>query len=121
MSRDVAVGRWDALNVYVRSAMVAESARWGDSLLALGGIYTITRTRDVDWQNEVDLIRGLLEGNTERLLVRLENVGFYSFDDEDSSVTKSASDATAKRNEVTSGAARIVYIAMPVLLLMALF
>ncbi|MCC6435956.1 MAG: CotH kinase family protein [Acidimicrobiales bacterium] len=66
--------RYDALNASVRSAVVAESARWGDSLEALG---QPLRTRDVDWQREVDAIRGLINGNSARLLTALRAQGYY--------------------------------------------
>jgi hypothetical protein len=74
-----AIARWDALATYTRSAIVAESARWGDSLKSLGGpIFTVTRTRDVDWVKEVNIIRALLQGNQQRLVNQLVVAGLYT-------------------------------------------
>ena len=82
LTDSAAIARWDALNAYVQSAIVGESARWGDSLETLGSggpiNYTITRTRDVDWQNEVDAIRTLLQGNQQRLIGELVAAGLYT-------------------------------------------
>ena len=58
----------------VREAVVAESARWGDSLEAAG---RPTRTRDGDWQREVDRIAGLINGNNQSFLNALRREGFY--------------------------------------------
>ena len=66
--------RWLKLNDVVRDAVVAESARWGDSLESLGNP---TRTRDVDWQREVDRILGLMTGNNEYFLRALRREGYY--------------------------------------------
>ena len=57
--------RWLALNDFVRDAVVAESARWGDSMRTQGHP---TRTRDVDWQRQVDRILDLMTGNNEYFL-----------------------------------------------------
>jgi hypothetical protein len=73
-----AIARWDALNNFIRSAVVGESARWGDSLKSLGGSYAVTRTRDVDWQNEVTIIRNLLNGNRQKLINVLVSAGLYT-------------------------------------------
>ena len=71
---DTAVlARYDTLNAFVRSSIVAESARWGDSLETLG---LPTRTRDGDWQNAVAAIRSLVNGNTARLLDALGAAGY---------------------------------------------
>ena len=66
--------RWTALTEMVREAVVAESARWGDSL---EDARRPTRTRDGDWQREVDRIRGLIDGNNESFLAALRTEGFY--------------------------------------------
>ena len=57
-----AQARWLQLNELIRDAAVAESARWGDSLESLGGNYPL-RTRDVDWQREVNAIFNRIDGN----------------------------------------------------------
>jgi CotH kinase protein/Lamin Tail Domain/Chitobiase/beta-hexosaminidase C-terminal domain len=79
LSPAAALARWDTLNNYTESAIVGESARWGDSLETLGGsIYSVTRTRDVDWYAEITKIRGILRNNRQTLINALENAGFYS-------------------------------------------
>ena len=78
LSTNAAIDRWDALNNVIESAIVGESARWGDSLKSLGGKFSVTRTRNVDWQNEVDHIRGLLQNNTDQLIDAVVDAGFYS-------------------------------------------
>jgi len=72
LTDDAAIQRWDILNEHIRSAIVGESARWGDSL---GGS---ARTRDEDWQDEVDSIRNLLSGNTQRLINELRDTGIVT-------------------------------------------
>ncbi len=69
-----AKARFAALNSYVSEAVVAESARWGDSLKSLG---QPTRTRDVDWQNEVNAINDVMTGNPARLVTALKTYGYY--------------------------------------------
>lgn len=78
LSSTASIARWDALNSYIQSAIVGESARWGDSLKTLGGIYAVTHTRDVDWYAEVARIRGILHVNTQTLINALEKAGFFS-------------------------------------------
>lgn len=67
-----AIERWDTINDFLRSAIIGESARWGDSLSILGGKFSVTRTRDVDWEEQVTKIRNLLELNTEQFLSELD-------------------------------------------------
>lgn len=69
-----ALARWDALNAFVRDAMVDESARWGDALRIFG---VPTRTRDRDWQLEVNRIRSLIVGNGNRLVSALRGAGYF--------------------------------------------
>ena len=78
LSNATATARWDTLNAYIESASVGESARWGDSLVELGGEFAVTRTRDEDWQNEVTTIRSLLQVNKQHFLDELVNAGLYS-------------------------------------------
>lgn len=74
LNDDVARARWATLNNFVRDAIIAESARWGDTLISLG---KPRRTRDVDWQREVDHIDGLLQGNATALINSLRAEGYY--------------------------------------------
>lgn len=69
LNDDEAIERWDTLADHVRSAVVAESARWGDTVGR-------TRTRDVDWQDAVDEIRGFLNGNADALKQALRDEGY---------------------------------------------
>ena len=64
--------RWASLNDYIRNAVVAESARWGDSLED-----GETRTRDEHWQDEVDRLDELMDGNVERLIDALLDEEYY--------------------------------------------
>ena len=66
--------RWLALNDFIRDAVVAESARWGDSMESEGHP---TRTRDVDWQRQVDRILDLMTGNNEYFLRALRREDFF--------------------------------------------
>ncbi len=64
--------RWNALNNEIENAVVAESARWGDSLED-----GETRTRDEHWRAEVNRLDGLMNGNVQRLMNALRNEGYY--------------------------------------------
>ncbi|MFK7787336.1 MAG: chitobiase/beta-hexosaminidase C-terminal domain-containing protein [Crocinitomicaceae bacterium] len=64
--------RWSTLNGNIQSAVIAESARWGDGLDD-----GVTRTRDVHWQNEVDRLDSLMNGNVQRLMNALYAEGYY--------------------------------------------
>ena len=64
--------RWSALNNHIKNAVVAESARWGDGIDD-----GKTRTRDVHWQNEVDRLDGLMNGNVQRLINALRDEDYY--------------------------------------------
>ncbi len=66
--------RWLTLTTFIEDAVVAESARWGD---ALDGLGDPTRTRDVDWQNQVDAIYNLINGNGAVFVAALRAQGFY--------------------------------------------
>ena len=76
MSTTVALARWDTITKFVESAIVGESARWGDSLWDLGGQYAVRRTRDVDWRNNNAEIRSILQGNTKQLINAVKAAGF---------------------------------------------
>ncbi|MBE0536285.1 MAG: lamin tail domain-containing protein [Phycisphaerae bacterium] len=68
--------RFLSLNNYIRDAVVAESARWGDACKAVGHP---TRTRDVDWvsaENEI-LSPGFMTGNGEKFIASLRAQGYY--------------------------------------------
>ncbi|MEM8583440.1 MAG: chitobiase/beta-hexosaminidase C-terminal domain-containing protein [Bacteroidota bacterium] len=64
--------RWASLNNFIRNAVVAESARWGDSLED-----GETRTRDIHWQSEVDRVDALMDGNVQRFIDALIEEEYY--------------------------------------------
>jgi len=66
--------RWLALNESIREAVVAESARWGDAMEPHG---QPTRTRDLDWQREVDAIYHMIDGTSGMFLDNLRAEGYY--------------------------------------------
>jgi hypothetical protein len=72
LSDEAARRRWAALNAWVRNPVVAESARWGDAVE--GGP---TRTRDEDWQREVDFVDRYMDGAAEELLGDLVRHGYF--------------------------------------------
>lgn len=66
--------RWSVLTDSIRDAVVAESARWGDSLEFLGDP---TYTRDGHWEPEVAFISGLMSGRTGKFIAALRANGYY--------------------------------------------
>lgn len=69
---DHARERWQALAEHLRVPVVAESARWGDAVI--GGP---TRTRDEDWQDEVDFQDAYMDGAAATLIAALRDEGYY--------------------------------------------
>ena len=74
LTEEMGQARWLALNDLIRSAVVAESARWGDAMKNQG---QPTRTRNEDWQQEVDAIYHMIEGNSQQFLDHLRQQGYY--------------------------------------------
>ena len=74
MTEENAMERWSTLTNYIKDAVIAESARWGDSMESAGHP---TRTRDGDWQREVDRIAGIIDGNNAVFISKLRDEGFY--------------------------------------------
>ena len=72
LSDAASLARWQALNDSISVAVIAESARWGDSLDD-----GATRTRNVEWQAQVDKIAGYLDGSAAALIDALRDEGFY--------------------------------------------
>jgi hypothetical protein len=72
LSDAAAKARWDMLNNYIQDAVVAESARWGDTVDSSN-----PRERDTDWQNEVNRIRNWMTGNGNALISALRAEGYY--------------------------------------------
>lgn len=69
---DHARARWQALADHLETPVVAESARWGDAVI--GGP---TRTRDEDWQDEVDFQDAYMDGAAATLVSALRAEGYY--------------------------------------------
>jgi hypothetical protein len=70
------VARYLILNDFIRDAVVAESARWGDACESVGHP---TRTRDVDWvfaENEM-IGAGFMADNAAKFILALKNQGYY--------------------------------------------
>ena len=74
LDETVAKARLKVLTDFVYDAVVAESARWGD---ALSELFYPLRTRDVDWQNEVDALNQLMTGNGDVFIAALRAEGYY--------------------------------------------
>ncbi len=72
LTDSAALGRWTLLSNHIREAVVAESARWGDTVPG-----DPTRTRDGDWQSEVNSIAGLISGRAAKLVTALRAEGYY--------------------------------------------
>ena len=64
--------RWMLLNNFISSAIIGESARWGDALND-----GITRTKNTHWQPEVNRVDGLMNGNVSRFINALSAQGYY--------------------------------------------
>jgi len=66
--------RFAAITDTIRDAVVAESARWGDTL---GPDGEPTYTRDEHWQDEVDKLDGLMVDRAERMIAALRDEDYY--------------------------------------------
>jgi hypothetical protein len=70
--------RWLSLNNQIRDAIIGESARWGDARESAPGEEGVVRTRDNQWQAEVDRVaHQVLPGNAQRLITALRAEGYY--------------------------------------------
>ncbi len=72
MTDDASRARWKTITDFISLAIIAESARWGDSNLD-----GIVRTKNGHWQPEVNRIDGLMNGNVTRFINALRAQGFY--------------------------------------------
>ncbi len=64
--------RWATINQYIETAIIAESARWGDGLND-----GRTRTKNDDWIPEVARLDALMNGNAARFIAALRAEGYY--------------------------------------------
>ncbi|GIV33050.1 MAG: hypothetical protein KatS3mg031_0585 [Chitinophagales bacterium] len=71
MTDSASRARWAILNNYINTAIIAESARWGD---ATGGS---PKTRNGHWLPEVNRIDSLMNGNVNRFIQALRAEGYY--------------------------------------------
>ena len=69
-----AIERWRRLNDFVSSALIAESARWGDAREVFG---EKTRTRDGNVIPEVEKVTHVMTGNVARFIAVLRDEGYY--------------------------------------------
>ena len=70
------IARYLTLNDFIRDAVVAESARWGDACESVGHP---TMIRDIDWifaENEM-LGLGFMADNAARFIAALKSEGYY--------------------------------------------
>ena len=74
LTDSASLARWNIWNDYVRDAIIAESAKYGDSQASVG---EPLRTRDGDWQPEVDAIAAIMNGNVARFIAALRVEGYY--------------------------------------------
>lgn len=66
--------RFKTLRKTIENAIVAESARWGDSSF---GLENDPRTRDGNWHPECDTIQQLLNGNVAHFITALRDESLY--------------------------------------------
>ena len=64
--------RWASINNYIETAVIAETARWGDGLDD-----GQTRTKNDHWTPEVDRLDALMNGNAARFIAALRTEGYY--------------------------------------------
>ncbi len=72
MTDDNSRQRWDVIHDFISLAIIAESARWGDS-----DNPSDPRTKNDDWQPEVNRIDALMNGNVTRFINALKAEGYY--------------------------------------------
>ncbi|MHC4477590.1 MAG: lamin tail domain-containing protein [Planctomycetota bacterium] len=71
LTDDNSIARWNTLNDSMRDAVIAESARWGDSLIQPA------RTRDEHWTPAIQDVCDLMAGNVAVFISALRDYGFY--------------------------------------------
>lgn len=74
LTDSASLARWNTLNQYVRDAMIAESAKWGDAMEVRDEPLF---KRDIHWQAEVDAIAELMDGNVVQFITALRTEGYY--------------------------------------------
>ncbi len=74
LSDDAMRSRFQRLAAAVETAIVAESARWGD---AAWGNESRPRTRERDWYPNRDAVLAMIDGNRDRLVAALRAAGYY--------------------------------------------
>ncbi|MEZ5043203.1 MAG: HYR domain-containing protein [Saprospiraceae bacterium] len=73
LSDAASIARWTTLNNFIETAIIGESARWGDALED-----GRRRTKNDDWTPEVNRLAGLMNGNVDRFIQALIEEGYYS-------------------------------------------
>ncbi|MHC4625166.1 MAG: lamin tail domain-containing protein, partial [Planctomycetota bacterium] len=71
MTDENSIARWSTLNESIRDAVIAESARWGDSLIQPA------RDRDDHWIPAIQDVCDLMSGNVAVFISALRDYGFY--------------------------------------------
>ncbi|MHC4621430.1 MAG: lamin tail domain-containing protein, partial [Planctomycetota bacterium] len=71
LTDDNSIARWNTLNDSIRDAVIAESARWGDSLSQPA------KTRNEHWIPAIQDVCDLMSGNVAVFISALRSYGFY--------------------------------------------
>jgi hypothetical protein len=72
LTDDAALKRFNTLNDAIHDAIVAESARWGDTVSSSKPV-----ARDAQVQNEINFVRDYIKGNAADLITALHGQGYY--------------------------------------------
>lgn len=68
------IARWRRLNDFIDAAVIAESARWGDTLAPVG---QPTRTRNEHYRRAVERVVSMMTGNAAHFIKVLRDDGYY--------------------------------------------
>ncbi len=74
LTEESSIARWRRLNAFIESAVIAESARWGDSRKVLG---EPTRTRNDTFRPQVEAVVGMMTGNVPHFIEVLRRESYY--------------------------------------------
>ena len=78
LTDESSIARWRRLVDVIDSAVIAESARWGDTLAPVG---QPTQTRDRSFRVEIERVIRMMTGNAEHFINVLRQAGYYPTSD----------------------------------------
>lgn len=105
-----AQARWIQINEFVREAVIAESARWGDARAGLPGEEGVLRDRDGVWQREYQrILHESMPGNPARLITALRAQGYYPGIDPPALTLPGGRIEAGSQVELLAGAGTIYY------------